>query len=184
MSTAADTSKAQWDKIVSILKAEMASGRLKDCSWTDVKGTTHTTTMQDVQRSLDLYTETLPACGVQLAGYTLTPEGAGRRLMTTKFSILVTVKATDYTDGAGNTVPANAADALAQGYAFVSDGNGNGISEIFRDQNNYTLGGLCRVSKITDIETHATIDRAEGGNSQVWADYYLTLYCEQLVNLF
>lgn len=185
MATAADTSRAQWDQIVTILKTEMASGRLKNCNWTDVTGAAKTTTLQDVQRSLHLYTDKLPACGVQLKSYSLTPEGAGRRKLTTEFVILLTANATDYTDGSGNTVIANAADAMAHGYALVSDGSGNGICEIFRDQANYTLGGNAgRGSHITNIQAYAQIAPAEGGNSQVWADYYITLVAESLVNLF
>jgi len=181
---AADTSRLQWDQIVSILKTEAASGRLKDCAWTDVKGNAKTTTLADVQRSLDLYTENLPAAGVQLTDMRFQPEGAGRRLMITEFTILISAKASDYADGSGNTVIANGADALAQGYAFIADGNGNGLSPIFTDQNNYTLNGNARVCRITGNKAFLQIDRAEGGNSQVWADYYVTLHCEQLVNLF
>lgn len=184
MATAVDTSKAQWDQIVAILKTEMASGRLNNCAWSDTKGIAHTTTMGDVQRSVDLYTGTLPACGVQLTDLQLGPEGAGRRLMKTTFAVLVSVKAADYTDGSGNLVIANGADALAQGYAFVSDGAGKGIAEIFRDQTNYTLGGTARIAKMTKVQPFVQIDRAEGTNGQVWADYYITLYCEALVNLF
>lgn len=179
----ADTSKAQWDQIVAILKSEMGSGRLKNVAWTNAAGQAQTSTLGDVRRSLHLYTQQpagTASCGVQLSKYSVVRDASSLRKMTTEFTIQVAVQALSYAVGA-TTYPANGDDALAQAWAFVSDGNGNGISEILRDPNNRTLGNNAMTTILSAGVPVLSI--GDGETPQIWADIYLTLIAEMQVSI-
>lgn len=179
--TPTDYTGAQWAQIVSILKTEASSGRLKNVSWTNQSGSAQTSTIADVRKSLHLYTGQIPAIGVQLSKYSIKKYSTAERWLTSEFTILVSVQAKAYTDGSGNAVPANGEDALAQAWAFVSDGTGKGLSEILRDPANRTLNNTCTQAFVTAGVPVLSI--GDGDTPQVWADIYLTLQVDSQLSI-
>lgn len=179
--TPADLSTAQWDYIRSVMQTEAASGRLRNVQWTNAAGQAVTSTLGDVRRSLHLFSQQpagTASAGVMLSSVDIARYAAGRRKMTTEFSILIAVEAVAYTDNSQQW-PANGDDAIAQAYAFVSDGHGNGLSEILRDPANYTLGGnaeTCIVTKVAPI-----LSIGDGATPEIWAYLYLTLQAQAIV---
>lgn len=177
--TPSDLTKAQWDQIVAILKSEMSTGRLKNVQWTNVAGVAQTSTIAVVNRSLHLYTGLLPAIGVQLQKGQVSKYSTAERWLANEFTLQIAVQADAYS--ATVSVPANGDDALTQAWAFISDGTGNGISEIFRDPLNRTLNNTCTQVFVTSVVPVLSV--GEGNTPQVWADIYVTLRVDSQLSI-
>lgn len=182
-----DRTKLQWDKIVSILQTEAQSGgRLNAVSWSDATGAAQTSSIVDVRRNTQhFFTDPLdPAkydvrtrgvAGVQLTSWDSAVYASNRRWLVTEFEIVVMVTSVTHTVTGGDLI-ANGDDALAQAWAFISDGNGNGISPIFRDHANWTLGGNCTMLNLT--RGIPKLEVSTGETPQIWASISMTLRAE------
>jgi hypothetical protein len=139
-----ELSALQWDTIVSIIQAQMNVGPTGAGSGTNPTGKLQT--LQYVSKSIDLSSNTLPACGVQL--HTTHFENfASQQLMahSTFFILLATSAKTNPTTGL-----AILDDAMMQLRTLIADGQGNGIGPILRSRANFNLNGYALRTLLSD----------------------------------
>jgi hypothetical protein len=183
-----DLTKLQWDYIASTLQTESQSGgRLDGVSWTDATGAAQTSSIVDVRRNTQhFFTDPLDPTkydvrtrgivGVQLVSWDSAAYASNRRYLVTEFEIVVMVTSVTHTVTGGDLI-ANGDDALAQAFAFVADGAGKGISVIFRDHANWTLGGNCQLMNLT--RGVPKLEVSTGETPQMWASVAMTLRAEK-----
>lgn len=177
--TPTDYTGAQWSQIVTICKNEL-TGRLQNVAWTNVAGNAQTSSIAEVRRSLHLYTGNTPTIGVQLSKSNITKYSTAERWLTSEFTVMVSVQAKPYTISS-TQYPANGDDALSEAWAFISDGTGKGLSEIFRDPANRTLNNTCTQQFVTGLVP--VLSLGEGNTPQIWADIYLTLRVDSQLSI-
>lgn len=151
--TPADTALAQWTFLHDAILSEQQSGRL--------------TGLADVRKSLDFWTKLTPVAGVQITDWVTKDYASQRRQLFIDFTIRVAVHSV-----AVGTTPANGDDALAKLWALISDGTGNGFSEVLRDPANRHLGGNADEFNLIRITPQVLVDDGETGD--VWAEAYIT----------
>lgn len=154
----ADLAAQQWAQLLAITQAEMLpGGRL--------------TSLQDVRKSAHLWTDKVPAAGIQLQKVIEAPYAAQHHRVTTQFVIIVACNSVDTTVGTVLT-PANLDDAMAQLQTLVSDGNGNGFAPVLRDPVNRFLNNTASQTGITNIDYQW--DLKPGATPQIWAYAFIT----------
>lgn len=166
------TSKAQWSWLVSTFRAEMASGK-------------RLTLVNDVRRSLSLWTEYAPVVGVQLMDAIETQRSTKAHILTCKFVIQISAQSTAATASAnGYSIP-NLDDAMAQVDTILSDGAGNGVASILRDPANRTLGGNAGNSRIIGPHYQADVQPGSDLNSnpEIWAHVFVDFETIQQVSI-
>lgn len=170
-----DQTLAQWDSIYDIIKTETAvGGRLNGVAWTSpVTNNSGTVTVADVRKGAQLWSKLLPAIGVQADSGEDIIAGGNRHDILSQFRIILCTQSTPQTVG-GESVDANLDDAMAQLQALLSDGQGNGLTAIFRDPNTYRLNDTTSGSRIKRWEFSS--DVGEGATPQIFA--YCTLFLE------
>lgn len=188
----ADLSKAQWDNLVALLRAESGLGPAPS-------GTSPGTRLSGIAyvgQGFQMWTEKVPAIGVQLMEFTETPAASGRHWVDTRFHVIVCAKSTDTSAASrfgANTKP-NQEDAMANLQPFVSDGSGNGVSPVLRDiqyrkLGTTTVGGNVQPNaqfiQIERISYEWEIGQGQTGTSaEVFAYAILELRARQWVAIF
>jgi hypothetical protein len=161
-------SAQQWAAVVALLRAQIGPGN-------------QLPTVMDVRASVDLWTEELPAVGVQLHRIRVVPEFTKKHHTFAEFLILASVKSLAITGPP--YIPPNLDDANARLQAILADGNGNGIANILRDPANHTLSGLAARMIVTGIEYSWEIGRGAAGSDEVWAHALLSLTVEDYISI-
>jgi hypothetical protein len=151
----ADTALAQWTYLYNTILAETAAGK-------------RLSVLKDVRKSLDLWTKQQPAAGIQITDWQTQDYASGRRQLWVEFTIRVAVQSV----GNGDANPPNGDDAMATLWNLISDGNGNGFSEVLRDPTNRTLGGNAAEFNLIGIKPFTVLD--DGNTPDVWAEAYIT----------
>ncbi len=126
---------AIWNKIVAVLQGEMNVGPTGPGSGSNTTGRLQS--LQYVHKTIHLWSDELPAVGVQLIEEDPEPYGQRKQLVTIEFRIVVAAKAA--VDSNGNITLDDAFSKLMQ---LIEDGNGNGVMAVLRDPANFSLGGL------------------------------------------
>lgn len=160
--------KWQWDAIVNQLKNEMAlgaSGRLSS--------------LKDVRHSIHLWTDSVPAAGVQIMDISFQEASNHKRLMTCTYAIIVAAQSTEASAGV-NSIP-NLDDAMTQVQPLIDDGSGNGIVNVLLDPSFYTVNNFAERSKITGIHYHPEI--RPGAPAQIWANVLIDFETQQHVGI-
>jgi len=157
-----DLTAQQWTWLVTTLRSEMATGRITAC--------------KDVRESLSLWTEYVPAIGVQLMDVKEDQNSTARHIVLATFAIQVSTQSTQATATANGYEIANLDDAMGQLRALVSDGAGNGVAPILRDPSYRSLGGNAATSRITGI--HFQPDVRPGADPatndpEIWAHAFI-----------
>ena len=165
-----DTSNAVWDWLVSTFRAETAVGH-------------RNTGILDVRKGLQLWTQAVPAMGVQLMSSRRKTYATNKDLLTHEFVIVVGVKSLDSTSPTGFP---NLDDANQHLVPLLSDGAGNGIIAIL--DYDITVGGLANTSRITRIDYQQEIrdipaSEQAGQVSDVWAYAFITFETEHFVTI-
>lgn len=156
------TSSALWDYLVTTFKSEMTTGRLP--------------TVKAVQESLSLWTEFVPAVGVQLMDVRESDYATGTHLIYCDFVIQISSQSTAVSAAANGYQVPNLDDAMKQTRLILSDGAGNGVASILRDPKNRTLGGAAANSQIKGM--HFQPEIKPGANPatddpEIWAHCFV-----------
>lgn len=157
-----DQAKQQWDYLVTTLTAEMQpSKRIPTC--------------KDVRHTLSLWTEFVPAIGVQLMDVLEQQHSTQRHIMQCNFVVQVSCQSTPTSATAAGYAKPNLDDAMAQLQALVSDGSGNGVCAILRDPANRTLGGNAGFSRITAVHYQPDVQPGSDINNEpeIWAHAFI-----------
>lgn len=157
----------QWSQLMTILSAEMVTGK-------------RLASLKDLRKSLHLWTGIMPAAGVQPQRVSEKPDASRRHLVTTTFNVIVGTESVAQTVG-NNTTPANLDDAMAQLQVLLDDGQGNGICAVLRDPLNFGLSGNAYRTAITSIEYSAEL--GVGENPELFAYGLITYVAEQVVSI-
>jgi hypothetical protein len=162
--TPEEHSASQWAAIVALLRAEIGTGKLP--------------TVLDVRPSVDLWTGTLPAIGVQLQSIHVDPVFTKKHHVIAGFIVLASVQAVPIGDR-----PPNLDDANAALQVILADGAGNGIANILRDPSNHTLSGLAARMIVRDTQYSWEIGRGATGSDQVWAHAIVNVDVEDYISI-
>jgi hypothetical protein len=161
-------SAQQWAAVVSLLRAQIGPGN-------------QLPTVMDVRASVDLWTEELPAVGVQLQRIRVVPEFTKKHHTYADFLILASVKSEAIVGPP--YIPPNLDDANARLQTIIADGAGNGLANILRDPVNHTLSGMAARMIVTGVEYSWEIGRGAVGSDQVWAHAIVSVTIEDYVSI-
>jgi hypothetical protein len=167
--TPEEHSAAQWSAIVTLLRAQMGTGK-------------KLATLLDVRQSIDLWTGQQPAIGVQLMKISCDRAFTKKMHTVADFAILISVQSSQSVNGS-NVVPPNLDDANARLQTLIADGAGNGVANVLRDPANHTLGGLAARVTVTGIEYSWEIGRGAAGSDQVWAHALMSVSVEDYISV-
>jgi hypothetical protein len=177
--------EAQWDYITALLRSEAGLG-------TAPSGTTsgnRLTALKYVGQSLHLWTEKVPALGIQLRTSNESQLAVGRHGLRSTFDIVIGTQSTPASAasrfGAGTKI--NLEDAMLQLKPIVNDyAGGTGLEFVLKDPQYRLLGttsGAVNANR-SQIESVTYSDYIkEGANGQVWAYAHIVFIAEQLVGI-
>jgi hypothetical protein len=169
-----ELSSLMWDALVSVLEGEMNVGPTGIGSGSNPDGRLQT--LFFVHESLDLWSNDLPSCGIQLVKVECDEKYSQHNdWVKCRFKILVAAKANK--DPETGLVVLD--DAMRRVRAIVADGKGNGIVPILRDKANFRLNGTAAESHVdgweyawefpdktdTDARAYATIHYSAAGQA-------------------
>ena len=166
-------SSAQWDFLVSNFKTEQANGK-------------RLTLVKAVSESLSLWTEFIPAVGVQLMDAREEFHATGKHKLYCDFVIQCSTQSTAASASANGFAIPCLDDAMKQLRTIVSDGAGNGICSILRDPANRTLGGSAGTSQIKGIHFQPEIKPGANVNTddpEIWAHCFVDFTTLQFVTI-
>jgi hypothetical protein len=162
-----DLESTVWTALYDVLESETNIGATGPGSGSNPTGRLQT--CADLRKSIHLWTQRLPAIGVQSLGYEAARYSTQFDILTIRFHIIAA--ANSLPSGA---VPANMDASNATLQPLISDGSGNGVGPILRDPENFFLGTpgvietwLSGVERSWEVES--------GQTPQVWS-YALFTY--------
>jgi hypothetical protein len=130
--------------------------------------------VNDVQKSISLWTGKAPAIGVQLRDVPEMPDSPGRHKISLRFAIVVGASSVE-TDAR----KANLTDAMASLVPLLADGNGNGLGPLLRG--NFGLNGLAYRTSISSAEFSWSDIEGAGAGVPIWAYAMYTYVAQTLV---
>lgn len=164
----------QWQQIIANIEAEMNVGPTGPGS-----GTNPTGRLQQLwycHPTIDMWTGKYPVAAVQLMDTVERVAATHRMDVESHFIVRIAAQSTPQSAAAfraplmaGVPAPANLDDAMAQLQTLISDGEGNGLSPVLRDRNNFNLksaslpNGVAYETRITGIKFDWEMD---AGNNQ------------------
>lgn len=167
MASVNSLAEAQWTQLVSIMTADMGTGK-------------RLPTVLDVRKSAHLWTGLVPSVGVQLLKVTEDTYTTHTHMARCNFQIVAATQSVQTVNGSQRT-PANLDDAMNQLQAIIDDGAGNGICAILRDKANTTLAGNAIIITIQSVDYSWSVQ--PGDQAEVMAYAIVTLETKQSVTI-
>lgn len=174
-----ELSSQQWAKLITILQGEMNVGPTGPGSGTNPTGRLQK--LYDLRKSIDPWTGLYPWCGVQLVKVTEGDYASHAHVVTSVFHIVIGTKSNAKSAAAGGFAQPNLDDAMAQLQTIRSDGNGNGVTTVLRDSNNYGLGGLSMKTWISEVAYDWKL--TPGDDTEALAYCIITYNAKQIVSI-